>query len=46
MEKAQLESGDVIELTIYGVSNPKAIKRSGSFTLELLSSDSAFIYSR
>jgi hypothetical protein len=46
LEKAQLQSGDLIELTIYGVSNPKAIKESESFALELLSSDSAFVYSR
>lgn len=44
LSKSQLDKDDDIELTIYGVGNPKAMKQSGSFEIQILSSDSAYLY--
>ena len=44
LTKSQLEAGEEIEITMYGVGNPKSMRESQSFQLEILSSDSAYIY--
>jgi hypothetical protein len=40
------ENTKSVDLTIYGVGNPRSLKESKSFELEILSSDSAYIYSK